>query len=131
MKKQHFMAGLGILLALLVVGIISYRERYMWDRTFISVGFEDYPKTCPVHKVETQSEHIANHHMTVSYKFDYSKAQKELFPLSTINTVYGHPDERYTHILRKFCPSCREARKRWFQEQAEGGAHQPATRPEF
>lgn len=90
---------------------------YYHGTTFTSVGFEDFPKECPLHHVATKTETVKNFgFVNASYGPGVFEAKAKKFPLDTINTGYGHPNTRYKRIRRKFCPECRKAREKWFAE---------------
>ena len=86
---------------LVVTGVWLLTNRDRPSTTFTSVGYESFPKTCPLHGVKTESETVPNHgFVTASYGVDIFAAKAEKFPLDTINDGYGHPNREYKWIRR-------------------------------
>jgi hypothetical protein len=102
------------MIPLVAGGVALGVAAWFWATTFVSIGYWNFPESCPLHHVGTHSEFVPNHgFVTVSHRGDWVAAKQAMFPLDTFNGGYGHPNRRYQRILRKYCPECREARKAW------------------
>ncbi len=118
MKKQHCMAGLGVLLVFIVGGIMAYREGYLWKTTIGLSPAMKRLKECPIHKAPLEIEKVKVHTGRSHACFPKASVEEyaKLFPYYNNGTI-SSMDPKVGWAKVKYCPECRLALKTWLENR--------------